>query len=199
MGKIFLVYSVEELNEFELSVREQFLSEYKHFFREFEQCGITLILQPCYYYRGKFHTKRKNKYCFLTYRMLLLPKGISLSQAKKIYLYKKFFSKKLVVMSKDSHGFKVKRYDANDCFLKYYINKTLVKAKKLKLLGLKSTDVLNESIIDVLWSVAFWHRYRTEIKHTIRGKNLEWIFLFFVFALICIHCYFRLKFLEQFG
>ena len=196
---VFIAHSLEELNKLELSIHKRFIGEYKRFFEEYEHCGISLLLQPCYWYRGKFHTKKNNRYCYLTYRVILLPKGYVPSQAQKRYVYKKFFSKKIAVISKDSQGYRVKSNGIKDCFFKYYINKFLVKAKARSLRGEECIYVLNENFMDVLWSAIFFHRYRNEVKRTLRGKRLEWLFLVFVFALICLSCYVHLRFLEQFG
>ncbi len=192
------VHSLDEVDKLELIIRRDFLADYEHFSEKFEQYGISLVLQPCYYYNGKFHTKRNNKHCYLMYRIVLLPKGCTLSQAQQKFSYKKFFSKKLATISKDVCGYRVKINGIKDWFFLYYINKYLAKAKAFSIRNLSCMRVLNENLVDVLWSIVFIYRYRNEVKHTIRGKSLEWVFLLFVFLLICLSSYFRIKFLEQF-
>lgn len=171
----------------------EFFDKYNHYVETFKEYGITLSIQPYYYYNGKYHTEARNTDYFLAFRFRLYPAKMSFAQAKKNFIYKEFFSHKITDISKKGNVFYVKEYPIKDRAVEHFLKQILHKITQLHIHNKDVLQAVVETPHDLLKSWLYINRYKTEVKYTLRGHRLDWWGLLVVILLICISMYLRLK------
>ncbi len=173
----------------EYQVKRDFLEKYEFYKQEFLKYDITLDIDFLYYYKGKYHTKRNNKSCFMSARIRLYPKNISYKVACNTGFSKEIFSRKILNFILEKNKIIVKKYTINDKYLKFFLT------SKLKNLKTKSQkEVLKEKITDILRSFFLIYRYRTSYKKQYRGHDMS--IIYGVISIIIIIFIFIILFLD---
>lgn len=183
------VLDPKRVTTWEQKINDSFTDRYKHYVEAYQKYGVTLSLRPCYYYRGKYHTNR-NSNCFLAFRIRIFPECKTYSQAVLKHCYKEFFSHKLGTIAKHGDTIRLTTYSVNDVALCLFLDKYL---KKLQDPSVNNIEAIKEVPGDVLRSIVFIYRFRSELKRTYRGRDLSWIFICIVIFLISLSAYFHIK------
>lgn len=187
------VLFINDPADWEKSITGSFLSVYHSFYSEFQLYGIQLMMKPCYYYNGKYHSTKRNSGCSLVFRIRLFPNRLTYSQAVRQCVYQEFFSQTLAKISKKERGFEITKYNTHDASVERFLNKYLRKARLLSGKEKCATLAIRESATDILRSLFYIFRYKNEAKHTLNGVNLEYLFLAITAFLIAIRVYWRLR------
>lgn len=179
--------------DWEKSITDSFLSMYYPFCSDFQLYGIRLIMKPCYYYNGKYHSTKRNSGCSLVFRIRLFPNHLTYSQAVKQCIYQEFFTHTLGKIQKKELGFEITKFPTHDAPVDRFLNKYLHKARLLSSKEKCVTLAIRESAGDILRSLFYFSRYKNEAKHTLNGVNLEYLFLAITAFLIALRVYWRLR------
>ncbi len=188
-----LILGEKNIVNWEQNVQQEFLSQYGHFIGKYKELGITLSLQPCYFYSGKYHTQKRNSGCFIAFRIRLYPEKYTYTQARNKSLSQEFFSHKMAKIKKVSSGYQLVTYSAIDNAVNHFLKKYLSRAAMLYDQGAMPSLAIRETLGNVLRSFLYVYRYRSEVKRTYHGHSLEWIVLLLVVLLICARVYVRIK------
>lgn len=166
------------------------------FAKAFNREHIQLVIKPCYFYNQRFHTKCRKKGASVFLRIQLFDDESTFEQATKKHMSKAFFSRKLIAFAENRNGYEVVLYPCQDAAMECFFSRLLNKVEFLKKRGKPAKNVLRENLGDVLRSVVFMNRYRTEVKTNFYSFDLQWIILFLVIILILlrVHAHYELIF-----
>lgn len=179
--------SYEKVKELNSNACKLFLEYYSDYISAFSKYDIHMTMKPCYYYNGKFKTEMRKKGCYTVYRIRLFPKGLTYVQATKKHMYKEFFSRKIFQFKITSHNiYKINTFSKDDIILERFLKHYLYKAKKLYQQTNEPIKSLKESGADIINSICLIYRYRTEVKSTFYGFDLNWLLLLIIVIAILL-------------
>ena len=193
MRRTYEVLITDDPVDWDKGIIKDFLLEYSTFVANYSLYGIQLKISPCYYYNGKYHSDKRNSGCSLVFRIRLFPNNLTFSQAVEKGIYQEFFSRVVGHIKKTHQNYVITKRRVKDVALERFLKKHLQKAILLSEKKKSTNLAIKESIGDILRSLVCSARYKHEVKLTIKGISLEYVFLFIAIVLIAFRVYARLR------